>query len=120
VAHPEAVSWTAPRPRSSLELGPDRQRVALAADEEPSRLIDTRCPVGLEALPYVLSVAGEHQGRPRLTVPMPIATAPGSVPRCTCACCDCPRSDWGRWSACGSWSRPRAIRGLAWGVVKLS
>jgi len=62
-------------PRSSLELGPDRLRVALAADEEPSRLIDTRCSVGLEALPYVLGVAGEHQGRPGLTVPVPIATA---------------------------------------------
>ncbi len=61
--------------RSSLELGPDRLRVALAADEEPSRLVDTRCPVGLEALPYVLGVAGEHQGRPGLSVPVPIATA---------------------------------------------
>jgi len=75
VAHPQAVSWTTPGPRSSLELGPDRLRVALAADEERDRLIDTRCPVGLEALPDVLGVAGEHQGRPGLTVPVPIATA---------------------------------------------
>ena len=62
MAYPEPSAGRRQGRGRRLELGPDRLRVALAADEEPSRLVDTRCPVGLEALPYVLGVASEHQG----------------------------------------------------------
>ena len=85
MAYPQTVSWTAPRPRSSLELGPDRLQVALAADEERGRLVDTRCPVGLEALPDVLGVAGEHQAVHGSPSRCPSPPHPGSVPRCTSA-----------------------------------
>ncbi len=92
----------------------------MAADEQRDRLVDTRCPVGLEALPYVLGVAGEHQGRPRLTVPVPLATAPRQCPAVHQRMLRLSPFGLGPLACVRVLSRPRAIRGLAWGVVKLS
>jgi len=120
VAYPQAVSWTAPGPRSSLELSPDRLRVALAADEQRGRLIGARRPVGLEALPYVLGVAGEHQGRPRLTVPVPIATAPRQCSAVHLRMLRLSPFGLGPLVCVRVLEPAEGDPGLAWGVVELS